>query len=117
MSIRARITLVGLGIVMLVICCLSATLFALVSSGLDTDRDAKLAARADEVVASLAAAARADLTSPPAPLALAPIDPRSSVDTFVMVLAGDGAILAPFLSPELYLASFLRPRLQPKKLL
>ena len=91
MSIRTRITLVGVGIVTLVICCLSASLYALVSRGLGTDRDKQLAARADEVVASLATAARQDFTPGHA---LAPIDPRSSVDVFVMVLADNGGVLS-----------------------
>jgi len=90
MSIRTRITLVGVGIVTLVICCLSSSLFALISRGLDTDRDQQLAARADDVVANLAVASRQDFT--PA-RALAPVDPRSSVDIFVMVLADDGRVL------------------------
>ena len=54
MSIRTRITLVGVGIVMLVICCLSTTLFALISRGLDTDRDTALAGAGDELAAGLA---------------------------------------------------------------
>jgi two-component system OmpR family sensor kinase len=91
MSIRSRITLVGVGIVTLVICCLSASLFALISGGLDTDRDKKLAARADEAVASLASAPREDFAPQKA---LAPIDPRSSVDTFTMVLDSNGTVLS-----------------------
>jgi len=89
-SIRTRITLVGVGIVTLVICCLSGTLFGLISRGLDTDRDKLLAARADELVAGIATAAEADFA--PA-TALAPIDPRSNVDIFTMVLAEDGTPL------------------------
>jgi signal transduction histidine kinase len=91
MSIRTRITLAGVGIVTLVICCLSATLFALISGGLGTDQDAQLSARADEVVANLATAERSDLN---ASASLAPIDPRSHVDIFVTVLADDGSVLA-----------------------
>ncbi len=91
MTIRARITLVGLGIITVVICCLSASLFALISPGLDTDRDEKLAARADEAVASLATASRDDFSQG---MSMAPIDPRSSVDIFVMVLGSDGAVLS-----------------------
>jgi two-component system OmpR family sensor kinase len=91
MSIRARITLVGVGIIVVVICCLSSSLFALISRGLDTDRDAQLAARANEAATSLATAAREDF-KPTRPLA--PIDPRSSVDTFVMVLIADGSVVS-----------------------
>jgi signal transduction histidine kinase len=91
MSIRTRITLVGVGIVTVVICCLSSSLFALVSRGLDADRDTQLAARAQAAVASLASAGRADFT-PGRPLA--PIDPRSSVDIFVTVLGADGTVLS-----------------------
>jgi two-component system OmpR family sensor kinase len=91
MSIRTRITLVGVGIVTVVICCLSSSLFALISHGLDADRDTELSARADAAVASLGTAARADFA--PA-RALAPIDPRSSVDIFLVVLADDGTQLS-----------------------
>ncbi len=91
MSIRTRITLVGVGIVTLVICCLSASLFALISGGLDTDRDQQLASRATEAVASLATAPREEF-APSRPLA--PIDPRSSVDIFVMVLDANGRVLS-----------------------
>ena len=89
MSIRTRITLLGVGIVTLVICCLSASLFGLISRGLDTDRDRQLAARAEEAVASIALAGAADFT-PAGPLA--PIDPRSNVDVFIMVLDADGIV-------------------------
>jgi signal transduction histidine kinase len=90
MSIRTRITLVGVGIVTVVICCLSATLFTLISRGLDTDRDALLSARSNELVAGVAGADAADFA--PATV-LAQIDPRSSVDIFTMVLTADGTAL------------------------
>jgi two-component system, OmpR family, sensor kinase len=90
MSIRTRITLVGVGIVMLVICCLSTTLFALISRGLDTDRDTALSARVTELAAGLDDAPAAAFA--PATV-LARIDPRSSVDIFTMVLAADGSPL------------------------
>jgi two-component system, OmpR family, sensor kinase len=89
MSIRTRITLVGVGIVTVVICCLSGTLFTLISGGLPADRDSQLAARADAAVASIKTAGRSDFT-PVRPVA--PIDPRSSVDIFVMVLGSDGTV-------------------------
>jgi two-component system OmpR family sensor kinase len=89
-SIRSRITLVGVGIVTVVICCLSSTLFALISRGLDTDRDGVLAARADELAAGIATAP-ADAFAPAT--SLARIDPRSNVDVFTMVLAADGTPL------------------------
>jgi signal transduction histidine kinase len=91
MSIRTRITLVGVGIVTLVICCLSGTLFTLVSGGLTANNDSQLSARADAAVASLGNAGRSAFT-PSAPLA--PIDPRTSVDPFTMVLLSDGAVLS-----------------------
>jgi signal transduction histidine kinase len=91
MSIRARVTLVGVGIVTLVICCLSASLYALIANGLGADRDKQLAARADEAVAELAAAARDDFEPG---RVLAPVDPRSSMDVFVIVLDGAGAVLS-----------------------
>jgi signal transduction histidine kinase len=91
MSIRTRIMLAGVGIVTVVICCLSSSLFALISSGLGNDRDTELSARADAAVASLATATREDL----APTrAVAPIDPRSSVDIYLVVLADDGTVLS-----------------------
>src|SRR6185369_15835198 len=90
MSIRTRITLVGVGIVTVVICCLSSSLFALLSRGIDADRDTALSARADAAAASLATASRSDFA--PA-RALAPVDPRSSVDIFLNVLADDGTQL------------------------
>jgi two-component system OmpR family sensor kinase len=90
MSIRTRITLVGVGIVTLVICCLSGTLFTLISGGLTANNDSQLSARADAATASLANANRSAFT-PTAPLA--PIDPRTSVDPFTMVLLSDGAVL------------------------
>jgi signal transduction histidine kinase len=91
MSIRTRITLAGVGIVTVVICCLSSSLFGLISRGLGSDRDTELSVRADAAVASLATASRADL----APTrALAPIDPRSSVDIYLSVLADDGTVLS-----------------------
>ncbi len=91
MSIRTRITLVGVGIVTVVICCLSTSLFALISRGLDADRDTQLAARADAAAASIAAA---DAGAFAPSRALAPVDPRSSVDVFVMVLAADGSVIS-----------------------
>ncbi|HLT11929.1 MAG TPA: hypothetical protein VK028_14190, partial [Micromonosporaceae bacterium] len=90
MTIRTRITLVGVGVVTLVICCLSGTLFTLISRGLDTGRDAELAARLDELMGEVATASADDLT-PVRPLA--PIDPRSSMDILIMVLGEDGSVL------------------------
>src|SRR4029453_13556066 len=90
MSIRTRIPLVGVGIVTLVICCLSSTLFALISGGLDTDRDTALKARADALAAGIEAAPAAAFE--PA-TSLARIDPRSNVDIFTMVLTRDGTPL------------------------
>ncbi len=90
MSIRTRITLVGVGIVMLVICCLSTTLYALISRGLDTDRDTALSARVTELATGVAEA-EADAFAPAT--VLGQVDPRSSVDMFTMVLAADGTPL------------------------
>jgi signal transduction histidine kinase len=87
MSIRTRITLVGLGIVTVVICCLSATLFGLISQGAETDRNALLAARTEALLAAVAAADVEELG--PGPV-LAQVDPRSSVDIFTMVLDAQG---------------------------
>jgi len=91
MSIRTRITLAGVGIVTLVICCLSVSLFALISSGLGSDTESQLAARADAAVNGIATASSEDLR----PVrSVAPVDPRTSVDIFLMVLDADGGVLS-----------------------
>ncbi len=90
LSIRTRITWMGLAIVTVVICCLSGTLFGLISQGLDTDRDKALIARADELAAGVA---EADPENLKPSRALALIDPRSSVDIFTMLLDEDGTPL------------------------
>jgi len=90
MSIRTRITLMALGIVTLVICCLSGGLYGLISRGIETDRDTLLSARADQLLAGIAAAHESDLA--PATV-LAQVDPRSSVDVFTMILDQDGTAL------------------------
>ena len=91
MSIRTRIMLAGVGIVMVVICCLSSSLYALIAGGLGKDRDTALGTRADEAVASLATAPRESFTPHSE---LAPIDARSSVDVFVVVLTADGTVVS-----------------------
>ena len=85
------ITLVGVGIVTLVICCLSASLFALISRGLDTDRDTAARRPGPRSLAAWPPPPRDDF-EPSTPLAR--IDPRSSVDIFVMVLRDDGTVAA-----------------------
>jgi signal transduction histidine kinase len=86
-SIRTRITLVGLGIVTVVICCLSGTLFGLISRGIDTDRFSLLSSRTEQLLDGVAEASAADLNEA---IVLARIDPRSSVDIFTMVLDEQG---------------------------
>jgi signal transduction histidine kinase len=90
MSIRTRITLVALGIVTVVICCLSGSLYGLIYRSIETDRNTLLSARSDQLLAAVAAASPADLA--PSPV-LAQVDPRSSVDVFTMILDRDGTPL------------------------
>ena len=76
--------LAGVGIVMVVICCLSSSLYALISRGLGNDRDTELSARADAAVVSLASASRADGSSTRSPKVRVPeagIRRRSSART------------------------------------
>jgi len=91
MSIRARITLYGLAIVLAVLTCFSATIWALVVVGLPGGQDKRLAARADEAVHAVdAATADSFVASRP----LAPVRPATDDDMFVVVLDGTGAVLS-----------------------
>ena len=91
MSIRARITLYGLAIVLAVLTCFSATIWALVVVGLPGGQDKRLAARADEAVTAVdAATADSFIASRP----LAPVRPETDDDMFVVVLDGTGAVLS-----------------------
>jgi hypothetical protein len=89
MSLRWRVSLLGMGVVVLVLCCFSASLFALMSRGIGADRDKQLQERADAAVVSMAAAG-ADALSPF--VVLAPVDAGTSVDIFLMVTDEDGVV-------------------------
>jgi signal transduction histidine kinase len=91
MRIRTRITFFGVGVVAIVLTCFSAASYALIVAGLPRDQDKQLQARANEAVASvLAAPARSLVPSP----ALAPVDPATSDEIFVIVLDNAGKVLS-----------------------
>src|SRR5215472_9770717 len=91
MSIRARITLYGLAVVLTVLTCFSATIYGLVAGGLPGSQDKQLAARADEAARAVAAAPGTGFaTSRP----LAPVRPATDDDMFVLVLDGTGGVIS-----------------------
>jgi two-component system OmpR family sensor kinase len=91
MSIRARVTLYGLAIVVTVLTCFSATIWGLVVVGLPGGQDKRLQARADEALRAVdAAAGDRFATSRP----LAPVQPATDDDVFVVVLDGSGTVLS-----------------------
>jgi signal transduction histidine kinase len=91
MSIRARITLYGLAVVLTVLACFSAAIWGLVVVGLPGGQDRRLQDRADEAVRSVQQApADQFATSRP----LAPVRPATDDDLFVLVLDGSGAVLS-----------------------
>jgi signal transduction histidine kinase len=91
MSIRARVTLYGLAIVLVVLTCFSASIWGLVVVGLPGGQDKRLAARAAEAVRAVdAATADRFVASRP----LAPVQPATDDDVFVVVLDGTGAVLS-----------------------
>src|SRR5215469_8943598 len=91
MSIRARITLYGLAVVLTVLTCFSAAVWGLVVVGLPGGQDRRLQDRADEAVRSVQQApADQFATSRP----LAPVRPATDDDLFVVVLDGSGAVLS-----------------------
>jgi signal transduction histidine kinase len=82
MSIRTRITLFGLAVVVAVLTCFSGGIFTLVSSSLPQNQDKELARRAETAVATLATAPPAAFTAqPPA----TPVNPADSDDIFVVL--------------------------------
>jgi signal transduction histidine kinase len=90
MTLRLRVALLGMAVVLVVLCCFSVSLFGLLSRGIGADRDAQLAERADAAATSLAAADATALRPTRVP---APVDPATSVEVFVMVLDADGTAI------------------------
>src|SRR5256885_12623030 len=87
MSIRARITLFGLAVVLAVLACFSGGIYGLLFVGVPGGQDKQLADRAGAAVAEIQRAPAVDFT-PSRPLA--PVRPAVDNDVFVLVLDGDG---------------------------
>jgi two-component system, OmpR family, sensor kinase len=91
MSIRARITLYGLAIVLTVLTCFAGAIWGLVAIGLPGGQDRRLQARAQEAGHAVdTAAADQFATSRP----LAPVLPATDDDVFVVVVDSTGAVLS-----------------------
>jgi two-component system, OmpR family, sensor kinase len=90
-SIRARIALFGLAVVLTVLTCFSAGIYGLLSAGVPGSQDKQLADRAAAAVAEVQAAPAADFT-PSRPLA--PVRPATDNDIFVLILDADGRPLS-----------------------
>jgi signal transduction histidine kinase len=91
MSIRTRIALFGLAVVLVVLTCVSGALYALFAGGLPGSQDKRLAARATEAVHAVSTADGRDFT---AGRPLAPVDPAVDDDMFVIVLDAGGTVLS-----------------------
>jgi signal transduction histidine kinase len=89
MSIRARVTLFGLGVVTVVLGFFCAAVFLLLVAGVPGTQDEALSRRAEEAAAALPPAAPS-----PQPVPAGATDPRISGDMYVVVLSRDGAVLA-----------------------
>ncbi|OLB79204.1 MAG: hypothetical protein AUI14_11045 [Actinobacteria bacterium 13_2_20CM_2_71_6] len=88
MSIRTRITLFGLAVVLVVLVCFSGGIFGLFALGINEDQDKKLDTRAAYGVTQVQKASAADLT-PTRPLV--PVEPTVHDDMFLVVLDANGA--------------------------
>jgi two-component system, OmpR family, sensor kinase len=109
---RARAVALGVLLVVLILACISGTIFTLAAGGLRGGQDKQLGARADEARAAIAAApASSFAVHPPA----APIDPSVDNDIFTIVLDGDGTPITwtgghdPRLPPDVLLAAVAKP--------
>src|SRR6266516_1108371 len=91
MSIRARITLFGLAVVLAVLTCCSGGTYGLLVLGVPGGQDKQLAARAAAAATEVGTAAAADFT-PSRPLA--PVQPAVDNDTFVLVLDSGGQAIS-----------------------
>ncbi len=87
MSIRARITLFGMAVVLAVLACFSGGIYGLLVLGVPGGQDQRLATRAAAAGTEIAHAPAADFT-PSRPLA--PVQPAVDDDMFVLVLDADG---------------------------
>lgn len=87
MSIRSRITLFGLAVVLAVLACFCSGIYGLLSLGVPGGQDKQLADRAAAAVTEIQHAPTVDFT-PTRPLA--PVQPAVDNDVFVLVLDGDG---------------------------
>ncbi len=91
MSIRTRITLYGLAVVLAALTCFSGGVYALFAGGVSSGQDKELRARVDAARAQLASAPAAAFTPSRAP---AGVRPATDNDIFVLVLAADGAVIS-----------------------
>jgi signal transduction histidine kinase len=87
MSIRARITLSGLAVVLAVLSCFSGGIYGLLLLGVPGGQDKQLAVRAAAAAGEIEHAPAADF-SPSRPLA--PVRPAVDNDIFVLILGADG---------------------------
>lgn len=98
MSIRTRIILFGLLVVLAVVGCVAGGLLALTAGGLTQNQDKELTARADRAVAAVVAAPTAIPGTTASPgtgnAPLVGIDPAVDDDIFLLVLADDGTVLS-----------------------
>jgi signal transduction histidine kinase len=89
MSIRARVTLFGLGVVTVVLGFFCAAVFLLLVAGVPATQDEALSQRAAQAVAALPPAVPAAQPLPPGAT-----DPGVSAEMYVVLLGRDGAVLA-----------------------
>lgn len=89
MSIRARVTLFGIGVVALVLFVISVLIFVLLAVGTASDQDRLLESRATAAVESIRTAAVLDARSP-----LTPVDAEDSGEIIVVVLDAGGQVLS-----------------------
>jgi two-component system, OmpR family, sensor kinase len=90
-SIRTRITLYGLAVVLVVLTCFGAGSFALVAVGTPGSQDKRLAARAEQARRQVAAAPAGRFA---ASRPLAAVEPATDDDVFLLVLDHDGGVLS-----------------------
>ncbi|HEU4427025.1 MAG TPA: HAMP domain-containing sensor histidine kinase [Pilimelia sp.] len=91
MSIRARVTLFGIGVVAVVLAVVSALFFLLLAATVPVDQDERLADRATRAVGSVAEAEPGALSAGPA---LTPADLATSDEIVVVVLDQAGGVIS-----------------------
>jgi two-component system OmpR family sensor kinase len=89
MSLRLRLALFGMAVVALTLVVFGALLYLLLGSGVNSNQDDTLRARARDAVVALDSAPQGAITARPPFL---PADLRTSTDVFLEVLAADGSI-------------------------